>query len=290
MRQTVPLSDVGELAKLRQDWIQACLNFDEPRADQTLTQAFALFPLDSVVLDVLLRGLAEIGEGWYRGEVAVQQEHFASALAVRRLQTMIAASPAPTRAERIVVACPPGEQHTISLLVINLFLRRQGWEVIDLGANVPLDRLESMVTNLRPQLVIASAQHLPTAHTLQTMAVTLARLKIPLAFGGRVFNRLPALRRHIAGHFLGEDLSELTGAVQEILHAPWPLPEVIETSREYLSALEHYRERLPLIEAEVLSAARSQSARDGAASGGECLSGAVSGGGAGARRYQLPRQ
>ena len=95
--------------------MQACLNFDEPRAEQTLTQAFALFPLNSVVLDVLLRGLAEIGEGWYRGEVAVQQEHFASALAVRRLQTLIAASPAPTRAERVVLACPPGEQHTDQL-------------------------------------------------------------------------------------------------------------------------------------------------------------------------------
>jgi MerR family transcriptional regulator, light-induced transcriptional regulator len=205
-------------------------------------------------LDVLLRGLAEIGEGWYRGEVAVQQEHFASALVARRLQTLIAASPAPTRAERVVLACPPGEQHTVSLLVINLFLRRQGWEVIDLGANVPLDRLESMVTSLRPQLLISSAQQLPTAQTMQALALTLARLRIPVAFGGSIFNRLPALRYHIAGHFLGEGLSELTSAVQAILHAPWPLPDVIETPREYISALEHYRERLPLIEADVLGA------------------------------------
>ncbi len=254
MRQNILLSDVGELANLRQDWIQACLNFDEPRAEQTVSQAFALFPLNTVVLDVLLRGLAEIGEGWYRGDVAVQQEHFASALAARRLQTLIAASPAPTRAERVVLACPPEEQHTVSLLVINLFLRRQGWEVIDLGANVPLDRLESMVESLRPQLLISSAQHLPTAQTLQALALTLARLRIPLGFGGSIFNRLPALRYHIPGHFLGESLNELTSAVQEILHAPRPLPDVIETSREYVSTLEHYRERLPLIEADVLGA------------------------------------
>jgi DNA-binding transcriptional MerR regulator len=252
MRQTVQLGDVGELAHLRQDWMQACLNFDEPRAEQALTQAFALFPLNNVVIDVLLRGLAEIGEGWYRGEVAVQQEHFASVLAVRRLQALIAASAMPTRAERIVLACPPGEQHTVSLLVINLFLRRQGWEVIDLGANVPLDQLEATVTNLRPQLLIASAQHLLTAQTLQPMSFALARLKVPLAFGGLVFNRLPAVRHHIAGHFLGESLSDLTATVQEILHAPWPLPDVIEAPRDYVTALEHYRDRLPTIEAEVL--------------------------------------
>ena len=253
MRQAVPLSDVGELANLRQDWVYACLDFDQPRAEQTLTQAFALFPLNSVVLEMLLRGLAEIGEGWYRGKIAAQQEHFASALAVRRLQTLIAACPMPTRTDRIVLACPPGEQHTLSLHVINLFLRRQGWDVIDLGANVPLDRLEPMLANLHPQLLIAAAQHLPTAQTLQTLALTVQRLKIPLAYGGGIFNRLPALRHHIVGHFLGESLDELPSAVQTILHAPWPLPEAIDTPRDYVVALEQYRERLPLIEAEVLS-------------------------------------
>jgi MerR family transcriptional regulator, light-induced transcriptional regulator len=252
MRQTAPQGDVGELANLRQDWVRACLNFDEPRAEQMLAQAFALFPLNTVVLDVLLRGLAEIGDGWYRGDVTVQQEHFASALAVRRLQALIVASPAPTRAERIVLACPPEEQHTVSLHVINLFLRRQGWEVMDLGANVPLDRLESTAANLHPQLLIASAQHLVTAQTLQTMSLTVTRLKIPVAYGGSIFNRLPALRHHVAGHFLGEDLSGLTSTVQAILRTPWPLPEMIETPRECVSALEHYRERLAVVEADVL--------------------------------------
>src|SRR5512134_3563733 len=35
LRQAVQLGDVGALANLRQDWIQAGLNFDEPRAEQT---------------------------------------------------------------------------------------------------------------------------------------------------------------------------------------------------------------------------------------------------------------
>ena len=171
-----------------------------------------------VVLEMLLRGLAEIGEGWYRGKVAAQQEHFASVLAVRRLQTLIAASPIPTRVERIVLACPPGEQHTISLHVINLFLRRQGWEVVDLGANVPLDRLEPMLANLHPQLLIAAAQHLPTAQTLQALASTSQRLKVPLAYGGGVFNRLPVLRRRVAGHFLGESLGD-AGPMADLGHS-----------------------------------------------------------------------
>jgi hypothetical protein len=183
--------------------------------------------------------------------VAVQQEHFASSLTTRRLQALIAASPVPTRAERIVLACPPDEQHTISLLAINLFLRRQGWDVIDLGANVPLDRLTSMLGNLRPQLLVSSAQQLPTARTLQALAQLLTEMKIFVGFGGSAFNRHSDLRQHIAGHFLGEDLHDLPGAVQEILHAPWTRPEVLETPRACLEAAAHFRERQSVIETEV---------------------------------------
>ncbi len=249
----VPLGDVGELANLRREWVNTCLQFNEPRAEQMTMQAFALFPLEIVVTDLLLRGLSEIGESWYRGEIAVQQEHFASMLVMRRLQVLIAASPAPTLSERIVLACPPEEQHTISLHVSHLFLRRQGWEVIDLGANVPLDRLEQMLMSIRPQLLIVSAQHLPTSQMLQAMADMVTRLHIPLAFGGGIFNRQPELLRHIAGHFLGEDIAGIARAVQGLLHAPWPLPEVIETPREYVAAAQHYRERWPLLEADVMA-------------------------------------
>ncbi len=251
LRPLIQLGDVGELAGLRREWVQACLNFDEPRTEQATAQAFALFSLNNVVLDVLLRGLAEIGEGWYRGEVAVQQEHFASALTSRRLQTLIAATPAPTRAERILLACPPEEQHTISLLAIHLFLRREGWDVIDLGANVPLDRLAATLGNLRPQLVISSAQQLPTARTLQELARNLTEMKISLGFGGSVFNQHQDLRRHIAGRFLGEELRELPMVVKEILRAPWTQPVVVETPRACLDAALHFRERQSVLEAEV---------------------------------------
>jgi hypothetical protein len=137
------------------------------------------------------------------------------------------------------------------LLTTNLFLRRQGWEVIDLGANVPLDRLESVLGNLRPQLLVTSAQQLPTARTLQALAQHLTEMKIFVGFGGGIFNRHSDLRHHIAGHFLGEDLRDLPGAVQEILHAPWTRPEVLETPRACLEAAAHFRERQSVIEMEV---------------------------------------
>jgi len=71
---------------IRAQWVQACMEFSESTAEQTLNQAFSMFPVEAVCLEVLQRGMSEIGEHWYQNRASVQQEHFASALAMRRLR------------------------------------------------------------------------------------------------------------------------------------------------------------------------------------------------------------
>jgi DNA-binding transcriptional MerR regulator len=247
---------VGEtLADLREAWVSACISFNEQSAEQVLSQAFALYPVEIVCFDVLSAGLASIGEEWYRGEVTVQQEHFASELARRRLESLIAATPAPTRPGRILAGAPPGEGHDLSLLMLALLLRRQGWDVVYLGANVPLERLESAIDTTQPQIMVASTQQLHTAATLLEFGHFLLAEGIPLAFGGRIFNLIPALRSRIPGHFLGDNLSEAPRVVEQMMSSPVPLaPVATAASEAYQHALEHFREHLPRIEAYVWQA------------------------------------
>jgi MerR family transcriptional regulator, light-induced transcriptional regulator len=107
-----PLATGQTVAQVRQKWIAACLAFDEEIAENELAQAFALYPPETVCLEILQSSLAEIGELWSQGQATVQQEHFASALAMRRLQAMVAALPRPTRTELILIGCPPEEEHS----------------------------------------------------------------------------------------------------------------------------------------------------------------------------------
>ncbi|UCC64819.1 MAG: MerR family transcriptional regulator [Anaerolineae bacterium] len=231
------------LAKLRQDWIAACLAFDEQGAENILTQAFALYPPETVCLELLQRGVAHIGDGWYHGQTTVQQEHFATALAMRRLEALIMAAPAPTRPGRILVACPPQENHALSPLLLTFLLRRRGWDVLYLGASVPLDRMKTTVSTARPKLVILAAQQLHTAATLLAMAQLLQQEGVPLAFGGRIFNVLPALRRRIPGHFLGQSLEDGPAAIEQLMASPRPYAPLEAAPLVYPQALEHYCER-----------------------------------------------
>jgi DNA-binding transcriptional MerR regulator len=248
----MPETDGQTIVELRQAWVAACLAFDEREAEQTLTQAFALYPPEIVCLDLLREGIAQIGQGWYDDQVTVQQEHFASGLAMRRVEALLLAAPPPTRPGRILVACPPEEEHTFGLLLLTYLLRRRGWEVLYLGADVPIVQLEEVVSTAKPSLAISMALQLPTAATLLEMALFLQREGVPLAFGGRIFNRLPALRTRIPGHFLGPSLELAAQSVEELMVTPRPTPAVESISKAHRQTLTHYREHQLLIEADLM--------------------------------------
>jgi DNA-binding transcriptional MerR regulator len=239
------------VAELRQEWVSACVAYDERRAERTLTQAFALYPPEVVCLELLQEGIATIGRGWYDGDVTVQQEHFASALAMRRLEALLLAAPPPTRSGRILSVCPPEENHTFGLLLLTLLLRRNGWETLYLGANVPIARLEDAIRTTRPALVISTALQLPTAATMLEMAHFLESVGIPLGFGGGIFNQLPALQERIPGHYLGEDLVQAARTVQTLMTVPGRTPIEEAVPETYRQALAHYRARQLYIETDL---------------------------------------
>ena len=245
------LGESDTVSTLRHAWVHACLAFDEYHAEQLLSQAFGYFPTETVCVDIIQKGLAEIGAGWYQGKVTVQQEHFASALAVRRMEALLIGTPAPTRAGRILVGCPPDEEHTFVPLMLSLLLRRRGWDVVYLGANVPLRSMAATVTAVRPNLVVLTAQQLHTAASLFEMAEMLFSERVPVAFGGLIFSEVSDLHQAIPGHFLGDRLDRATAAIEQIMTALRPQPSQRLVSYDYREAVEHFRARQALIEADI---------------------------------------
>lgn len=248
------LSGGDTIQEMRDAWLTACRSFDEPAADRILSQAFAMFPPEQVCVEVLQKGIAAIGQDWYDGGTSVQQEHFASALALRRLETMLSAVPVANQPGRILLGCPPGEEHTFGPMMLAYLLRRRGLDIVYLGANVPIEQLAATLAAVRPRLAIFLSQQLVSAATLWDLAGFLSEEKVPLAFGGRIFVDAPELQRKIGGHYLGDELIEgVTAAEKFFTHSEATLPpEQVPTP--YHAALFHLQSRLVNLEAALTNA------------------------------------
>lgn len=194
------------LDAIRTDWLHACLDFDEARADAVLEAAFAAAKAERVGEKVLLSGLREIGGMWYRGEASIQQEHFTAEHAFRHLHTRLSNLPLSKEGPTVLVATPPREQHAFPALFIAFLLRQRGVQVLFLGADVPLSHLSDTIRKTQAAMLILSAQQLHTAVSLVEVAETLRSTQVLMAYGGQIFNQHTALQRRVPAFFLGETI------------------------------------------------------------------------------------
>jgi DNA-binding transcriptional MerR regulator len=237
----------ADLDEIRNAWVSYALDFDETSAEIVLAQSFARYPIEAVSLQVLQKGIHQIGEMWFTGEITVQQEHFVSALAIRHLDALLASAPPPTRNKRVLIGCPPQEEHIFSNLLIALLLRQRGWDVVYLGANVPVSHLDTTIKATQPDLVILTAMRLNTAATLLQTSLAING-KTKFAYGGLIFNSEPELRNRIPGYFLGENYEIAIQSIEQILMANLRQPKAIQISEDYKVCLDYFLENRTIID------------------------------------------
>ncbi|MFN8513692.1 MAG: MerR family transcriptional regulator [Chloroflexia bacterium] len=198
----------------------ALLNFDERAATLIAEEAFALYRVEEVFVQIFVPLLIEIGDRWHRREATVAQEHFASHFVERRLSSLFQASLPIVGRGTIVIAGAPDELHELGIMMLAVFLTRRAWNVVYLGANVPIADLLHTIGQVQPALVCLSASNERTAHLLDAAAQAITQLPAPrplVAFGGAAFNHNEHLRGQIHGHFLGTNAEEGVARVEQLL-------------------------------------------------------------------------
>ncbi len=196
---------------------------DEGSVDAALNEAFSRYSIEHVCMSVIQPALVTIGERWHRGEIGINVEHFFSSLMRRKLYALLAACPAPIRHTRIIAGCAPEDLHEMGILMISLFLRRRGYDVVYLGQNISLERLEELFQSLRPNGLLLSAGTLRSAARLVDVGEFLAahHLKsVVFAYGGPIFNALPDLRFQIPGYPLSLTTMKAINSLGELFENP----------------------------------------------------------------------
>jgi MerR family transcriptional regulator, light-induced transcriptional regulator len=143
----------GMIEAARARLLEAVERYDEAGVHAALDDGLAAFGLEAFVRDLVVPVLVEIGRRWRDGELEISHEHFASQLVRARLLALArlwgrGAGP------MAVLACAPGEQHDISLIMFGLLLRSYGWRVLFLGPDTPLETIEETARTTAADAVI----------------------------------------------------------------------------------------------------------------------------------------
>jgi DNA-binding transcriptional MerR regulator len=173
----------GELsAALRQALRQALDAYDEQAAQAVLDRLVSDLSLSAGLRDVVLPYLAELGDRWQRGAASIAQEHFASNIIRGRLAGL-ARGWGGGQGPRAVLACAPGEQHDLALMIFGIVLNRSGWSIDFFGTSTPLAEVQRAVDATHPDLVVLAATSPGTLEPWRGALAELAR-HAPLALAG----------------------------------------------------------------------------------------------------------
>lgn len=171
-----------------------------------------------VYLQILAPCLKLIGDGWESGRINVADEHRATAVAmglVGRLGPMFARR-GRRRAGAVLLAGAEGDPHAIPVLMVGDFLRSEGINVIQLGADVPADSLVAMAGQAELIAVgLSAATDAAVTSAARAAAELHARLPgLPVMLGG------PAVPSEETARAAGADAwaADAASAVDVVAH------------------------------------------------------------------------
>jgi MerR family transcriptional regulator, light-induced transcriptional regulator len=174
---------------------------DEEAANAALDRLFAAYTVETVLQEVVIPYLHRLGERWEAGEVSVAQEHFASNLLRGRLLGL-AQGWGQGQGPGAILACVPGEQHELGLLVFGVALRRRGWRITYLGTDSPIGPVADIARSLAPAVVVLVSMN-PDSFLDHAREIEKLAKQFPVMIAGT--GATPEVARHTQTPVLGQD-------------------------------------------------------------------------------------
>ncbi len=109
-----------------------------------------------IYTDVLGPALCKIGEDWHEGVSSIADEHRATAIASRIVGRLSARFTRRGRDQgRVVIGTPAGEGHALPVAMVSDMFRGAGFEVIELGTDLPITDFVDAAVKAAPLTAVA---------------------------------------------------------------------------------------------------------------------------------------
>ncbi|WP_294500509.1 homocysteine S-methyltransferase family protein [uncultured Gemmiger sp.] len=178
-------------------------------------------PLD-LVNQVLIPALDAVGNGFEKGSIFLPQllqSASAAQAAFEEVKSAIAASGTQGESRgRIVIATVKGDVHDIGKNIVRVILENYGYEVIDLGRDVPPETVVETVRRTGAPLVGLSALMTTTVPAMQDTIAALHAAGLPcqVMVGGAVLT--PDYARQIGADFYAKDAKAAADIAKQVFH------------------------------------------------------------------------
>ena len=171
---------------------------------------------EEIIGGVLIPVLDEVGEKFERGEFFLPQLLGAAQAAKEGFDTLAAQNEnAPTTGEKIILATVQGDIHDIGKNIVKMLLQNYGYNVIDLGKDVPPETIVAETKAQNVKLVGLCALMTTTVPSMErTIRLLRAQTDCEIMVGGAVVTQADADR--IGADYYGKDAAQAAKIAEKV--------------------------------------------------------------------------
>jgi MerR family transcriptional regulator, light-induced transcriptional regulator len=174
--------------------------------------------LDEIYLDLISPAMRNIGARWAAGEIDISVEHRATGIAFRLIGRL---GPRFARRGRtrgtVLLGTPEGERHSLPVAMLADLVRGGGWEVSDIGADLPAQSFVSAALDTSDLVAVGvsvtSPDNLPAAaEVVAALRESVGHVYVAVG-GGAVADEAHALA--LGAHGWAASASDFTAQLRE---------------------------------------------------------------------------
>lgn len=172
----------------------------------------------NIINNALIAGMNEVSRLWEEGVYFLPQVILSSdAMSLGIASCEKAMGKSMTRKGKVVTHTAEGDIHDIGQVIVNALLNANGFEVIDLGADVPVDKVVATCKEQQPVMVTGTALMTTTMTAFPKIAhqLKVAGLEIPFVCGGGA-----VCEEYVTGYDLGiwgKEANQAPGMAEDAL-------------------------------------------------------------------------
>lgn len=166
----------------------AVINGYAEECNRLLDFFFSQYHYNVVFFSIIAPLMQRVGDEWERGNIGVAHEHMVSNhIIYQRFMHFFREFPISPKKPKALTFCPSGEKHYFGILLFALFLRENGFEVIYLGPDTPLDGLNEIIEQQKIKLVCLSISNPDLLSTVKHYMAEIEQYHSDIQFvvGGR---------------------------------------------------------------------------------------------------------
>jgi len=176
LRRLIAASRPAELSAPLADWCDVLMTGDPARVKAALVASRQKTGNWADTADEIAAAIAEIGRRWEAGDCQIFEEHAATEALRRAVAACVSEMRVSDAAPSAALLTVEDERHTLGLTLAELVLAEAGRRSLWIGEGQPADELRSILTKLKPTLLVVSASSVTPTKTVARYQAELSHI------------------------------------------------------------------------------------------------------------------